>query len=215
MGKANTALAVVLLILLWAGIGKAMNVQHASAAENPQTELETATLGGGCFWCIEAVFAELDGVSEAVSGYAGGSSGDPSYDEVCSGDSGHAEVVQVTFDPQRISFEEILAVFFSVHDPTTRDRQGADIGTQYRSLILHHDERQRYAALELIQRLEAEKVWPNPVLTQVEPFAGFHPAEKYHQDYYERNRSAGYCQVVIAPKLEKFRREFSDRLNNK
>ena len=215
MGKANKALAAALLIILGAATGKATEVEYAAASDNVETTMETTTLGGGCFWCIEAVFAELDGVSEAVSGYAGGSSSDPSYAEVCSGDSGHAEVVQVTFDPQRISFEEILAVFFSVHDPTTRDRQGADVGSQYRSVILHHDETQRYAALELIQRLDTEKVWPNPVVTQVEPFAGFHPAQKYHQDYYERNSSAGYCQVVIAPKLEKFRHEFSDRLKNK
>ncbi len=173
---------------------------------------ETATLGGGCFWCLEPVFASLDGVEAVTVGYAGGRTAEPTYREVCGGDTGHAEVVQVVFDPARISFADLLRVFFGVHDPTTPDRQGADAGPQYRSIVLYDGETQRRTAEAVIAELEAEGVWEDPVVTQVVPLERFWPAEDHHQRYYERNPGQGYCRVVIAPKLAKFRRRFESRL---
>ncbi|MCG6896073.1 MAG: peptide-methionine (S)-S-oxide reductase MsrA [Thiocapsa sp.] len=167
--------------------------------------IETATLGGGCFWCLEAVFQGLQGVRSVVSGYAGGASGQPTYEQVCSGKSGHAEVVQVTFDNERIDFETLLDVFFTIHDPTTPNRQGADVGTQYRSVVYSHSEAQREVARRVIARLQAEGVWSRPVVTQVEPLPAFFAAEAYHQGYYRRNPEQAYCQVVISPKLAKLR----------
>jgi peptide-methionine (S)-S-oxide reductase len=180
-------------------------------AETPQDRTAQATLGGGCFWCIEAVFEEVAGVSAAVSGYAGGHVDDPGYEAVCSGSTGHAEVVQVTYDPDVIGYEEILLVFFGVHDPTTLDRQGADRGTQYRSIILTHDADQQAAARNLVARLEAEGVYGDPIVTAIEPLERFWPAEPYHQDYYRKNPGNGYCMAVIAPKLAKFRQEFAEQ----
>ncbi len=177
----------------------------------PTENREVATLGGGCFWCLEAVYDNLKGVIDVVSGYAGGKLPNPSYKMVCTGLTGHAEVVQVAFDPAQISFHEILEVFFSVHNPTTRNRQGADVGTQYRSAIFYHTEAQRAAAEELIRELNAEKIWDQPVVTEVSPLKTFYPAEEYHQEYYARNTGQGYCQMVIAPKLAKFRQKFTDR----
>jgi peptide-methionine (S)-S-oxide reductase len=173
---------------------------------------ETATLGGGCFWCLEPVFEELDGVENVIVGYAGGSVEDPSYKDVGRGTTGHAEVVQITFDPVVISFEDILGVFFSVHDPTTLDRQGADVGPQYRSLILSHSPAQETAARALIEYLLAEGVFQNPIVTEIQPFESFYKAEDYHQDYYEKNPYAGYCMAVIAPKMQKFRKHYGERL---
>jgi peptide-methionine (S)-S-oxide reductase len=173
---------------------------------------EIATLGGGCFWCLEAVFDDLRGVTDVVSGYAGGHVPSPSYEHVCAGTTGHAEVVQVTFDPEEASFREILDVFFTIHDPTTLNRQGADVGTQYRSAIFYHDEVQKRVAQEAIRDLEAEGVWENPIVTEVVPFTGFYPAEDYHHEYFARNPRAGYCQVVVAPKVSKFRKQFLSRL---
>lgn len=173
---------------------------------------ETAVLGGGCFWCLEPVFAALEGVEAVTVGYAGGRSPRPSYAEVCAGGTGHAEVVRVVFDPARISYEDLLRVFFSVHDPTTPGRQGADVGPQYRSLVLFADEDQRRAALRVIADLGAEGVWDRPIVTEVEPLGLFWPAEEIHQRYFERNPGQGYCRVVIAPKLAAFRRRFGDRL---
>ena len=173
---------------------------------------QVATLGGGCFWCVEAVFDEVQGVSDVVSGYAGGSKPNPSYQQVCSGNTGHAEVVQVTFDPARISYREILELFFSVHDPTTLNRQGADAGTQYRSIILYHDDEQKRVAEDLIRELNAAHVFAKPIVTQVVPFNAFYPAEDYHQEYFKRNPYQGYCQVVIAPKMSKFRQHHADVL---
>lgn len=167
--------------------------------------IETATLGGGCFWCLEAVFRDLRGVRSVVSGYAGGAVVQPTYEQVCSGRTGHAEVVQLTFDNERIDFETLLEVFFSIHDPTTPNRQGADVGTQYRSVIFYHSQSQREAAERVIARLTAQGVWPRPVVTQVEPAPAFFPAEAYHQDYYRKNPGQGYCRVVIAPKLSELR----------
>lgn len=181
-------------------------------ADDQSPHAAVATFGGGCFWCLEAVFEELAGVSRVVSGYAGGHTRQPSYREVCSGDTGHAEVVQISYDPEVVSYEELLTVFFSTHDPTTLDRQGADVGTQYRSLVLAHDEQQEAAARAMIARLTDEQVFPRPIVTRVERLTTFYPAEEYHQDYYRRNPSQGYCQVVIAPKMAKFRQEFRERL---
>ncbi|NDJ84885.1 MAG: peptide-methionine (S)-S-oxide reductase MsrA [Chloroflexi bacterium] len=174
--------------------------------------LEVATLGGGCFLCIETVYNELLGVETAISGYAGGHVPKPSYQQVCTGNTGHAEVVQVTFDPDRISFDEILDVFFTIHDPTTLNRQGADMGTQYRSAIFYHTPEQKVTAEKKIRELETEGLWPNPIVTEVTPIDVFYPAEDYHQEYFKKNPNAGYCQVVIAPKVAKFRKSFLDRL---
>lgn len=171
---------------------------------------EIATLGGGCFWCLEAVFEQLQGVSKVESGYSGGS-GTPSYEEVCRGTTGHAEVVQVTFDPEITSFEEILAVFFTIHNPTTLNRQGADIGTQYRSVIFYHDNQQKAAAEKIMRQLEEEKVYRDKVVTQLDKMEHFYKAEGYHQNYYENNRSAGYCRAVIDPKVHKFRQKFAHK----
>jgi peptide-methionine (S)-S-oxide reductase len=175
-------------------------------------EREVATLAGGCFWCLEAVFEELRGVESVKSGYAGGSVPNPRYDDVCTGRTGHAEVVQVAFDPAEVSFRELLEVFFTIHDPTTLNRQGADRGTQYRSAIFTHSPEQEQTAREVISDLEAEGVWSDPIVTQVEPLTQFYPAEDYHDAYYRRNPRQGYCQVVIAPKVAKFRQKYLSRL---
>lgn len=173
---------------------------------------ETLVLGGGCFWCIEAVFSPLRGVSAAVSGYAGGATPDPGYESVCRGRTGHAEVVAVSFDPAVITREEILEIFFAVHDPTTLNRQGADTGTQYRSIILHAGEDQRRAAAALIARYAADAVFSAPIVTELSPLEKFYPAEDYHQNYYARNPRQSYCQMVIAPKLAKVRAKYAARL---
>lgn len=174
-------------------------------------EREVATLGGGCFWCLEAVYQELRGVDSVVSGYAGGHDPAPTYEAVCAGTTGHAEVVQVTFDPAVVSYREVLELFFLIHDPTTKDRQGADVGSQYRSVIFYHDDAQRAAAEAVMRAVEAAGTWDAPLVTEVVPLERFHPAEGYHQNYYRRNPGQGYCQVVIAPKLAKARREFFAR----
>ena len=175
-------------------------------------ERETATLAGGCFWCLEAVYEQLRGVERVVSGYAGGSVANPSYEAVCSGRTGHAEVVQVDFDPAEVSYRELLEVFFTIHDPTTLNRQGADVGTQYRSAVFTHSPQQEATAREVIRDLEAEGVWDEPIVTTVEPLAEFYPAEAYHQGYFRRHPGQGYCQVVIAPKVAKFRQKYLSRL---
>ena len=175
-------------------------------------EMEKATLGGGCFWCTEAIFSQLKGVESVVPGYSGGHVKNPSYREVCTGETGHAEVIQINFHPAIISFTEILEVFFATHDPTTLNRQGADVGTQYRSVIFYHNDEQKRSAEKMIVNLEAEKVFNNPVVTEIKPFTTFFPAEDYHKDYYLRNGKQPYCRVVISPKLEKFRKHFSTKL---
>jgi peptide-methionine (S)-S-oxide reductase len=172
---------------------------------------QVATLAGGCFWCLEAVYTELKGVIKSVSGYSGGSVPDPTYRQVCGGATGHAEVVQVTFDAQQISFKELLEVFFTIHDPTTLNRQGNDVGTQYRSAIFYHDEDQKAIAGEVIKEIEAAGIWGRPIVTEVVPFTVFYPAEEYHQDYFKRNPAQPYCQVIIAPKVAKFRQKYGDR----
>ena len=175
-------------------------------------EREVATLAGGCFWCLEAVFEEMRGVESVKSGYAGGSVPNPRYDDVCTGRTGHAEVVQVTFDPAEVSFRELLEVFFTIHDPTTLNQQGADQGTQYRSAIFTHSPEQEETARQVIRDLEAEAVWDDPIVTQVEPLTQFYPAEDYHDAYYRRNSRQPYCQVVIAPKVAKFRQKYLSKL---
>jgi len=174
--------------------------------------IETATLGGGCFWCVEAAYLGLKGVQSVVSGYAGGSIENPSYRQVCAGTTGHAEVVQVTFDPELIDFRTVLEVFFTIHDPTTPNRQGADVGTQYRSVIFYHSDAQRETAERLVAELAADGVWPDPIVTEIAPAPVFYPAEEYHQDYYRRNPYQGYCQAVISPKLAKLRARHRDLL---
>jgi peptide-methionine (S)-S-oxide reductase len=179
---------------------------------NGSSRTEVATLGGGCFWCLEAVFEELRGVEKVESGYSGGPVPNPTYRQVCTGTTGHAEVVQVTFDPEVVSFKEILEVFFTIHDPTTLNRQGADVGPQYRSAIIYHDEEQRRIAEEVISELEAEGIWSDPIVTEVTPFEAFYVAEDYHQGYYRDNEYQPYCQVVIAPKVAKFRKQYLEKL---
>jgi peptide-methionine (S)-S-oxide reductase len=173
---------------------------------------EVATLAGGCFWCLEAVFDDVKGVRSVESGYAGGGKDNPTYREVCTGTTGHAEVVQVTFDPQIISFKEILNVFFAIHDPTTLNRQGADVGTQYRSAIFYHSDEQKKIATELIAELNAQKIWDKPIVTEVTLFDKFYMAEDYHQEYFANNPNQPYCQAVVAPKVMKFRKYHLDML---
>ena len=173
---------------------------------------ETTTLAGGCFWCLEAAFLELKGVEKVESGYAGGDLPAPTYEQVCSGDTGHAEVVQVTFDPSVISYRVLLEIFFTIHDPTTLNRQGADAGTQYRSAIFFHSPVQQATAEEVIAALEAEHVWSDGIVTQVVPYETLYPAEEYHRDYYRRNPNQGYCRVVIAPKVSKLRKAYFEKL---
>jgi len=177
--------------------------------------LEKATLGGGCFWCTEAVYLELKGVVDVKPGYSGGHVKNPSYKEVCTGTTGHAEVVQVTYDADVVSFSDILEVFFMTHDPTTLNRQGNDVGPQYRSVVFYHNEAQKKTAEKVIDLFEKEKVYDKPIVTQVEPFDVFYEAEDYHKNYYERNKGQAYCQYIITPKLEKFRKIFKDQLKDK
>ena len=179
----------------------------------PQSR-EIVTLAGGCFWCLEAVYDELKGVEDVVSGYAGGRVPNPSYEMVCTGTTGHAEVVQVAFDPKIISFKEILEVFFTIHDPTTLNRQGSDVGTQYRSAIFHQTPEQRVTAEQVIAEFNSEHVWDGPIITELKPFEEFYPAEAYHQEYFRKNPKQSYCRVVIAPKITKFRKQFLDKLRN-
>jgi peptide-methionine (S)-S-oxide reductase len=176
------------------------------------TQHEIATLAGGCFWCLEAAFSDLRGVERVQSGYAGGHVPNPTYEHVCSGDTGHAEVVQVTFDPAVISFSDLLHVFFTIHDPTTMNRQGNDVGTQYRSAIYYHSPAQKAEAERVIARLTADQVYDDPFVTEVKPFDTFYPAEEYHKDYYRRNPNQAYCRAVIAPKVAKVRKLYLDRL---
>lgn len=177
-----------------------------------QSRLETATLAGGCFWCLEAVYDQLKGVEDVVSGYMGGQVANPSYRAVCTGMTGHAEVVQLRYDPAQVSYDDLLNVFFTIHDPTTPNRQGADVGTQYRSAVFYHTPEQKAATEAVIQRLNAEKLWNAPIVTQVAAVDTFYPAEDYHQEYFENNPAQPYCMAVVAPKVAKFRKHFLDRL---
>lgn len=176
------------------------------------TNLQTATLAGGCFWCLEAVYDEIKGVHSVESGYAGGHVDNPSYRQVCNGDTGHAEVVQIHFDPNIVSYRDLLNVFFAIHDPTTLNRQGADVGTQYRSAIFYHDDEQKRIAEELIKELNAQNIWDRPIVTEVTKFDKFYVAEDYHQEYFARNPYQPYCMAVVAPKVTKFRKHFLEML---
>ena len=182
-----------------------MNPKHVD-------KLEVATLGGGCFWCIEATFQEIRGVVNVESGYAGGTTVSPTYEQVCTGNTGHVEVVQITFDPNTISYKGILEIFFTVHDPTTFNRQGADVGTQYRSVIFYHNERQKESAEQVIEEMSIKKVWDDPIVTTVEPLKKFYKAEDYHIKYFDRHPEAAYCRVVIAPKIAKLRNKYREKL---
>jgi peptide-methionine (S)-S-oxide reductase len=182
--------------------------------QQPDSSPELATLAGGCFWCLEAVYVDLIGVDKVVSGYAGGHVVNPSYERVCSGSTGHAEVVQVSFNPSVLSFHDLLEVFFTIHDPTTLNRQGHDVGTQYRSAVFYHSPEQKQVAEEVIAEITATGIWGAPIVTQVAPLDVFYPAEAYHQDYFARNPMQPYCQAVVAPKVAKFRQKFRERLKS-
>jgi peptide-methionine (S)-S-oxide reductase len=177
--------------------------------------VEVATLAGGCFWCLDGAYRDLRGVVAVESGYAGGQTVDPTYEQVCTGTTGHAEVVRITYDPTVISYRDLLEVFFSIHDPTTLNRQGADVGTQYRSAIFYHDATQRDVAQAMVAELEANGVFDDPVVTEVSPLTAYYPGEGYHQDYYRQNPGQGYCQVVVAPKLAKFRARYASMLKDR
>jgi len=183
----------------------------SKTTSSPQSR-ETATLAGGCFWCLEAVYDELKGVEDVVSGYSGGNVPNPSYEMVCSGRTGHAEIIQITFDPKVISFKEILQVFFTIHDPTTLNRQGPDVGTQYRSAVFYHTPEQKAVAEQVIKDFELAHIWNAPIVTELKSFERFYPAEAYHQEYSARNPNQQYCRIVIAPKVAKFRKQFLDKL---
>lgn len=178
----------------------------------PPTGRQLATLGGGCFWCTEAVFTQLKGVEKVIPGYSGGHVENPTYRQVCTGTTGHAEVIQIVFDPEKIKYEELLEVFFQTHDPTTLNRQGNDVGTQYRSVIFPHNEEQKKIAEEYIKQLNEAKIWKSPIVTTIEPFVKFYEAEDYHHNYFDQHSDAPYCQAVIRPKVIKFRKQFQDKL---
>ena len=187
---------------------------ESPSQQTPATATELATFGAGCFWCVEAVFLELDGVVSVASGYSGGSVANPTYEQVCAGTTGHAEVCQIRFDPGRISYPELLEVFWKTHDPTTLNRQGADSGTQYRSAIFYHDALQKTLAEQTLHALDASGAFDDPIVTEISPFQVFYEAEAYHQDYFRRNPDGGYCTKVIRPKMEKFRKVFADKLSS-
>ena len=175
---------------------------------------EVATLAGGCFWCLEAVYDQVEGVESVESGYIGGALPDPTYEQVCTGRTGHAEAVKITFDPARISYRQLVEIFFAIHDPTTLNRQGNDVGTQYRSAIFYHTEEQRRTAEEVIAGVEKEHIYPNPIVTELKPATHWYEAEGYHQEYFARNPSQGYCSYVVGPKVAKFRKQFSAKLKS-
>ena len=182
------------------------------APDETPTGKEVATLGGGCFWCLEAVYDDMKGIESVESGYMGGSVPNPTYEQVCDGSTGHAEVVRITFDPHVATYQDILQVFFVIHDPTTLNRQGNDAGTQYRSVVFHHTAKQREIAEQTIKRLEEAKVWPDPIVTQIAPATDFWVAEDYHQEYFRRNPNQPYCSFVVEPKVQKFRKAFMEKL---
>lgn len=181
-------------------------------AQNGNNGLKTATFGAGCFWCVEAVFLELQGVTDVQSGYSGGKIKNPSYKEVCAGVTGHAEVTRISYDPQLVSFDELLEVFWQVHDPTTLNRQGGDVGTQYRSVVFYHDDEQRQKAEHYMAELDKSGAWPNPIVTEISPLINYYPAEDYHQNYFALHPEQAYCKMVVGPKVDKFRKAFRHKL---
>ncbi|MBI9069915.1 MAG: peptide-methionine (S)-S-oxide reductase MsrA [Salinivirgaceae bacterium] len=204
---------VILSLAVWVSSSCSSSEKKDKSMESKNMEL--ATFGGGCFWCTEAIFERVDGVLGATSGYSGGEKENPTYDEVCSGATGHAEVVQIEFDPDKVSYLELLEIFIKTHDPTTLNQQGMDRGSQYRSVVLYHNQKQRDEALDIIKELSAAKIWKDPIVTQVEEFEKFYSAEAYHQEYFENNSKQMYCQMVIVPKIEKFEKLFSNRMKQK
>jgi methionine-S-sulfoxide reductase len=212
LSRLITAAAAILLgSVTLAAVARAEEPNMTNSTDNK--DLEQVTLGSGCFWCTEAVFEHLKGVKSAVSGYSGGRLANPTYEQVCNGTTGHAEVIQVTYDPSQISFTDILRVFWETHDPTTLNRQGHDVGTQYRSAVFYHTEAQRKLAEEYKKQLDASGTFKDPIVTEITKFEKFYPAEDYHQEYFALNPNQQYCQYVIRPKVEKFRKEFADLLN--
>lgn len=202
--------------LSWMWLPKIVDLKYSDehiSGNAMNSSKEVATLAGGCFWCLEAVFRQLQGVEKVVSGFIGGQTLNPTYKQVCEGTTGHAEAIQITFDPQLISFEDLLEVFFASHNPTTRNRQGNDVGTQYRSGIFYHSEAQRQAAQRFIAKLDASREWPNPVVTEITSASTFYPAEDYHQDYFANNQRQPYCQLVVLPKVAHVRQKFSQKVN--
>jgi len=195
----------------WCLLGAIMMMTSGLAAETEGTTSK-ATFAGGCFWCTEAVYAQMKGVQSVTSGYIGGQNANPTYEQVCTGRTGHAEAVEIEYDPQQVAYEKLLEVFFSTHDPTTKNRQGADVGTQYRSGVYYHDDAQKKTAEAVIAKLDAAKVFPSRIVTEVMPAATFYPAEKYHQDYFANNPQQPYCEAVVSPKVEKVRKVFKDLL---
>jgi peptide-methionine (S)-S-oxide reductase len=201
-----------LLIITSIVLANFLSAQPNSHGKDKPMQDEVATLGAGCFWCVEAIFQRLEGVEKVESGYSGGHVKNPSYDDVCTGRTGHAEVIQVTFDPKKISYKELLEVFFRTHDPTTLNRQGNDAGTQYRSAIFYHSQEQKKIAEQVKKEIESAKIWDDPIVTEISPFTAFYKAEEYHQNYYNQNAYKPYCMLVINPKLSKFKKEFSNKL---
>lgn len=203
---------LIILLILFAGCKAAENNTKLEAASLKNKNLQIATFGSGCFWCTEAIYERLEGVYSVRSGYSGGTKQNPTYEEVCTGKTGHAEVIQIEYDPSEISYDEILEVFWQTHDPTTLNRQGADVGTQYRSVIFYHNDEQKEKAERYKKELDKSGAWDKPIVTEIAPFEKFYAAEDYHQDYYEKNPYQGYCSFVIAPKLEKFEKVFGQKL---
>jgi peptide-methionine (S)-S-oxide reductase len=193
---------------------QSQNVKKDNMNQVNNSKLEKATFGSGCFWCTEAIFERVKGVTSVASGYAGGKVENPSYEEVCTGKTGHAEVIQIKFDPSVVSFDELLEIFWKTHDPTTLNRQGADVGTQYRSVIFFHNDEQKNKAESYKNELNEAKIWKDPIVTEISPYTNFYGAENYHQDYYEQNPNKGYCSFVITPKIEKFEKVFKDKLKD-
>ena len=195
--------------VIFAGLLLSLNLYGNDGMKD---KFEIATFGGGCFWCTEAIFERVKGVQEVESGYAGGHVSNPDYKMVTSGTTGHAEVIQITFDPEVVTYLELLEIFFKTHDPTTLNRQGADVGTQYRSIVLYHNELQNKLAREVLDELDSEGIWPDPIITEIQAFEEFYSAEAYHQEYFENNPNQGYCRLVITPKLDKFEKVFKEKL---
>jgi peptide-methionine (S)-S-oxide reductase len=215
--KTQTLSCLVLAAVLFAAAGEQPKERLMAAQDKPPAEkkIETATLGGGCFWCVEAVFQEVKGVTAVESGYAGGKTDNPTYKEICTGTTGHAEVCQIKFDTAVISFKDILEVFFKTHDPTTLNRQGNDKGTQYRSVIFYHSPEQKELAEKVKKELDASGAFKNPIVTEISPISKYTKAEEYHQNYFKNNPDQGYCAYVIAPKMDKFRKVFKEKLKDK
>lgn len=208
----RSRIIILAFMLVTSGIAFGQKSKQEQKAMTTSSNLQLATFGSGCFWCTEAIFLNVDGVTKVESGYSGGKVKNPTYKEICSGLTGHAEVIQLTYDPSKISYDELLEIFWMTHDPTTLNRQGADEGTQYRSVIFYHNDEQKKLAQTYLKKLEQEKVFDSPIVTEISPLSVFYKAEDYHQNYYNLNSSAPYCSYVITPKLEKFKKVFKTKL---